>query len=314
VYDSLDAWMGISACNVTDPPAAGASDAPTTAFRASGFRDGGAAGTTFFVSPTGSDRASGADEQHPFATLVKARDELRALSPSERAGAVVNLLAGTHYLSSSLVFTADDSGNIDRPVTWQAYPSGARVAVSGGVALSSCKWSAVTLPSGIAAQKCDVPPGTSFARLFIDGLRKIQARFPNGDPLVPNSGYTHGASMASMFPMTATSACATSAGSANVNYFSTAGELISTGCVPDQVEGWSLNVTVVDRNSSRGVTTEKGLFVNSSRYNSTYNLPIRAVSAPNAVHLPATWQVRLCFSLHLSASWYGASTSYLARI
>ena len=42
-----------------------------------------------------------------------------------------------------------------------------------------------SLSLGVQAQKCQVPPGTSFDRLFVDGLRRTQARYPNGDMLVP---------------------------------------------------------------------------------------------------------------------------------
>jgi hypothetical protein len=284
--------MGLSACNVTAPPSKDHVDMPTTAFLAKGYVNTSTVGATrtLFVSPTGDDSASGTDAQHPFRTLVKARDVLRALALSDRAGAVVNLLGGTYYLKDTLVLTAEDSGELGKPVTWQAYPSGAKVAVSGGVPIS-CAWKPVTLPTGVAAQSCDVPVGTSFTRLFVGGLRRTSARFPNGDMLKPKDGYSGGAKPSGEnFPVTAQRAC--DPNGANVNFLATDGSTISTGCVAFQPEGWSRNVTVVDRSIPRAVTTTKDVYVNSSRYNSTFNLPIRTPTCPSSIHIPEDWAAR----------------------
>lgn len=141
VYNSLDAWMQLSTCpNVSRLPNvprrrpvlhADLSQAAPTAH-------------VFYVSPTtGDDANPGTDEAKPLKTLHRAQAMVRALSASERPGTIVNLLEGTYYLGSpdssgTLVFTPADGGAFGRPVTWQAYPPGARVVVSGGMQLD-CK-------------------------------------------------------------------------------------------------------------------------------------------------------------------------------
>ena len=39
--------------------------------------------------------------------------------------------------------------------------------------------------------------------LFVDGMRMVRARYPNGDPLLPQSGYSSGAKTIAQFPNTA---------------------------------------------------------------------------------------------------------------
>ena len=117
---------------------------------------------TLFVSPTGSDSNDGSTAAKAFKTLGKAQLTLRGLAAADRAGATVNLLAGTYYLgaSGSMVFTAEDTGTAGNPVTYQAYPAKAKVVISGGVKLH-CTWSATTINNGAAAHKCAVPAGTT---------------------------------------------------------------------------------------------------------------------------------------------------------
>lgn len=90
----------------------------------------------------------------------------------------------------SLVFTPADNGAPGAPVTWQAYPPGAPVVVSGGATLP-CDWQPTSLPNQAKGVfKCAIPSHlpAAFDELFIDGIRQVRARFPNGDPLVPHSG------------------------------------------------------------------------------------------------------------------------------
>ena len=92
-------------------------------------------------------------------------------------GSVVNLLKGTHYVKSSIVFTQIDGGIPGAPVTWQAYPPGADVTISGGASLD-CNWQPAALSSGVVGGfECALPEdfNTDFKELFIDGLRQVKA-------------------------------------------------------------------------------------------------------------------------------------------
>ena len=80
VWNSLDEWMGISKCPNVQPPE-GTSLVTWTSAHASTSTS-----MTYFVSPTGSDNNSGTTQDKPFGTLQKAQQELRSLSPSQRAG------------------------------------------------------------------------------------------------------------------------------------------------------------------------------------------------------------------------------------
>jgi hypothetical protein len=59
------------------------------------------------------------------------------------------------------------------------------VILSGGVDLSGLKWTKST--TNPAAMETKLPAGapTNIDTLFVNGLREIRAKFPNGDPLIP---------------------------------------------------------------------------------------------------------------------------------
>ena len=176
VFASLDAWMGLSKCPNTTAPATktilGESKVRQSALTAIANHYWYQASSSFFVSPTtGSDTNPGTSEDKPFKTLARAQTAVRLLSATQRAGAQVNLLEGTHYLSESLVFTEADSGAPSHPVVWQAYPASAAVTVSGGAALD-CDWTPMQA-DGNTILKCTLPEPMSFDSLFIDGLRQV---------------------------------------------------------------------------------------------------------------------------------------------
>ncbi len=91
--------------------------------------------TELHVSPAGSDAHPGTAAQ-PFATLERARDEVRRLRQAEpRAERVAVIVHGGSYrLSTSLVLNADDSGTPAESMVWQAAP-GDEVRLSGGIRL-----------------------------------------------------------------------------------------------------------------------------------------------------------------------------------
>jgi len=93
-----------------------------------------------WVSPGGRDEAAGTREA-PFATLERARDEIRARRAAgtlPAGGAEVRLLAGRHARTAPFVLTAADSGAADAPVVYRGEP-GAEVRLSGGILLADPK-------------------------------------------------------------------------------------------------------------------------------------------------------------------------------
>jgi hypothetical protein len=125
----------------------------------------------------------------PFATITRARDEIRKTDVASRPQTTVFLREGTHYQSETLTFGPEDSGaSAASPIIYAAY-NNESVTVSGGVPLS-LEWTPYTVAAtegGVAAgvaYMAKLPAGapTNFTTLFVDGVRAIRARFPNGNP------------------------------------------------------------------------------------------------------------------------------------
>ena len=145
----------------------------------------------YYVSTLGNDAWSGklpapnsTGTDGPFATLGKARDTIRALHPSGSAlayPATVYVRGGTYQLTQPLVFAPQDSGTSSAPVTFAAY-TGEEPVISGGMTISGWKpYSGTALPKTVASQVwvAQVPSGTSFHQIFVNGYRRTRARTPN---------------------------------------------------------------------------------------------------------------------------------------
>jgi parallel beta-helix repeat protein len=97
-----------------------------------------------YVAPNGNDAGPGTRER-PFATIERARDEIRRIGPEKRAdGVCVEIASGTYQLSGPLEFTAADSGAPGHPVEYRAREGG-QVRLAGGRAVTG--WKAVTDPT-----------------------------------------------------------------------------------------------------------------------------------------------------------------------
>lgn len=141
----------------------------------------------FYVAPNGSDSWSGrlaapnrAKTDGPFATLPRAQRAVREMRRAQpQVPITVMLRRGTYYLTEPLVFTPEDSGSAEAPVTYRAYPK-ETVTISGGVPLTGWKvnekghWE-LTLPQVQAGE-------WSFVQLFVNGERRNR-------PRVPREGY-----------------------------------------------------------------------------------------------------------------------------
>lgn len=118
----------------------------TTAWDASGSFN-------LHVAPRGDDAHPGTDAW-PFATIERARDEVRAMKAAGRmppGGVTITLHAGTYELARTLALTAGDAGTEAAPIVYRAAPgeeAAGRVRLSGGRRLTG--WKAVTDPAVLA--------------------------------------------------------------------------------------------------------------------------------------------------------------------
>ena len=102
------------------------------------------AGVEYFVSPEGSDSNAGSFEA-PFATITKARDVIReAIKQGLGEGSiVVNIMGGEYPVSSTIAFTAADSGTENCPITYRAY-NDEKVTFTASTVISADKISKLT--------------------------------------------------------------------------------------------------------------------------------------------------------------------------
>ena len=248
-------------------------------------------GSSFYVDASkGSDSAAGTSVDSAFKTLHKAQAAARGA-----AGATVHLLPGaTHYLGDTLTLTPEDSH-----VSWVgASTPGNAVVVSGAVSFSTTcmgKWKQASGHAGdAAAYTCQLPAGTQFDSLFLNGMRQQKARFPNGDPLAVKDGYESGCESIDWFDISNIQEYPT-----NLHMVSASGAHISQGSIfPIDA---NRTVVIADRSAPReGQTTGNNPSYYNTRFNETYNHPFWATTAPSAIKLSNATAAR-------SANWKSPS-------
>lgn len=110
-----------------------------------------AAGTTlysaeFHVALNGKDSNPGT-EKKPFATLLQARDAIRALPKTERAkGVTVWIHEGRYATDKTWTFEANDSGTEQAPIVYRAREKDT-VVFDGGISLKTSDWTPVKDPA-----------------------------------------------------------------------------------------------------------------------------------------------------------------------
>jgi len=140
---------------------------------------------TVYVSPDGNDAWSGMYDKPnldksngPLATLTAARDVIRKLRAGEPNETPVRIIVcdGIYTMTQTLELTAQDSGQPQTPVVYQA-AAGAKPVFSGGVAITG--WQ----PHQDGIWKTHLPEVAHgkwyFEQLFVDGRRAVRARTPN---------------------------------------------------------------------------------------------------------------------------------------
>ena len=122
---------------------------------------------TLWVSPDGDDQASGA-ERAPFATIERARDQIRDKRLNARCEVTVNLAEGEYHVDETITFDDRDSG-----VVYRSVDGPGKAVLTGARELTG--W--VPFRDGIYRTK--VEDGQRFHTLFEDGERATTARHPN---------------------------------------------------------------------------------------------------------------------------------------
>jgi len=140
---------------------------------ASGAGTGGAAGAGgapdkgYFVSPTGSDDASGTLSA-PFKTLTKARDVVRTVNTNMTDDVHVYLRGGIYDIMAAIAFGPQDSGTNGHTVYYEAYP-GETPVLNGATRVTG--W---TLHSG-NIYKASLNRKTKLRNLYVNDTRALMA-------------------------------------------------------------------------------------------------------------------------------------------
>jgi len=163
--------------------------------------------TQIFVAPNGSDTNGNGSIEQPFASLERARDEIRKLKSEGETdnGIHVNLREGIYYLPETFTLTEEDSGSEGFPVVYTAY-NNEKVVVHGGVSIPIEKKNDAIAPEILSRFQPQVqdkiveidlqkegitdygkmrpvgfsrPFGPTWAELFVNGEPYELARWPN---------------------------------------------------------------------------------------------------------------------------------------
>src|SRR6187551_2018838 len=98
------------------------------------FESFGQKAICFYVASSGKDSNPGSIEK-PFASLEKARKEVRKILSKEKSISVtVYLRGGNYFIKNSVVFDSLDSGTGDNAVTYTSY-NNETVSFSGGISI-----------------------------------------------------------------------------------------------------------------------------------------------------------------------------------
>lgn len=102
-----------------------------------------------FVAPDGRDSHDGTSPARAFASLQRARDEIRhlkAAGPLPPGGVTVELAGGVYPLAKSFTLTEADAGTEGAPIVYRA-ADGAKVQLLGGRVLDLARFQPVTDPA-----------------------------------------------------------------------------------------------------------------------------------------------------------------------
>ncbi len=142
-------------------------------------------GREIFVSPSGNDDGAGTID-HPFATIVRARDETRKIPRDDSGPIFITLRGGRYELHEPLTFGPEDSGTARSPLVVRAYQS-EKPILSGGRLVTGWKAGELYKTPVWYAQLSDPLP-KSIRAIWVNGEFRHVAHSPN-------SGYFHVAAL-----------------------------------------------------------------------------------------------------------------------
>ncbi len=154
-----------------------------TCFIPTTLAEGETTSVEIYVSPSGSDSGAGTVSS-PFATLERAKDEVRKLNKNMSTDIEVILRDGRYQLDETLEFTIEDSGSNGHKVIYKAYP-GETPVISGGEQLTD--WELYDKSKNIYRVDYDGPYSR---QLFVNGERAKRAGGAKGQ--LPNMELTTG--------------------------------------------------------------------------------------------------------------------------
>ncbi|MFH1024049.1 MAG: right-handed parallel beta-helix repeat-containing protein [Planctomycetota bacterium] len=155
---------------------------------------GPASARDIYVATDGRDAWSGrfaapdaGGKDGPFATLDRARDEIRKLKRENGLlePVTVHVRAGTYFMDRTFTLTAEDSGTADAPIVYRGHGAERPLLVGGKPVAGFAPHKDHVLVADVAAQGLK---GIAFRQLFFNGRRQILARYPNFDPKNPYAG------------------------------------------------------------------------------------------------------------------------------
>lgn len=150
--------------------------------------------TELYVAPDGNDGWSGrldtpnaAATDGPFATLARARDEIRKLKTAAKIEGplTVWVRGGDYALPQTFSLEAQDSGNAQSPITYRACQGERPLLIGGKPITGFVAHKGKILKTDLTAQGLK---GADFRQLFCNGERRPLARYPNFDPENPYGG------------------------------------------------------------------------------------------------------------------------------
>lgn len=140
-----------------------------------------AAPLTLHVAPDGRDTANGRTPATAFASLERARDEIRALKTRAGRlppdGVVISLAPGIHVRSASFELSADDSGTENAPIVYRSASAENPARLMGGKTLPLSAFRPVSNPAVRARLAPEAASHIVALRLADAGLASI-AEFP----------------------------------------------------------------------------------------------------------------------------------------
>lgn len=147
---------------------------------------------TLYVATDGNDHWSGTlpkpNEQRsdgPFASLSRARDEVRHRKPSANRGIEVQVRGGEYLIPETFKLSAADSGSEAAAVVYRAFGSEHPVLVGGRRISGWRRWKGEIQEADLSKQDFE---HAAFEMLVFDGRRQHLARWPNFDPQNPYGG------------------------------------------------------------------------------------------------------------------------------